>query len=402
MIRRLFTLTTALVLVGACTDAPVAPSVQRLAASAAHTGQSIWAEEITGETGPGSLYGINMPVNWNGSVVYYAHGFVDVAAPVALPTTQDQFGTVRDALGALGYAVAYSSFSSNGYAFAEGLRRTHQLAGLFRSQFGKPQYSYLAGHSLGAEISLALAERYGQQYDGALLMCGLIGGAEAHMNWLGNVRLLFDFFYPGVLPGDVTSVPTNINLNNDIIIPALTAINANPVPVFLINAVDQTPLAGLAPNEWAQSLITAVAWHARGVNDIVGRSHGHLPFENAGTTYTDLVPLTGVPANVLAAINLLIPRYDAPRDAEAWREHNFQPSGDVSFPILTVHTTQDPSIPFFHETLFGQLVNTAGTQDLVVQRPINRYGHCAFTVDEMLTAFQDLVNWVRNDVTPTP
>ena len=158
MFRRLFALTTGLVLVGACTDAPVAPSAQRVAASVAQTGQSIWAEEITGETGPGALYGINMPVNWNGSVVYYAHGFVDVVAPIALPTTQDSTTWVRDALGALGYAVAYSSFSSNGYDFAEGLRRTHQLAGLFRSHFGKPQYSYLAGHSLGAEISLAMAE----------------------------------------------------------------------------------------------------------------------------------------------------------------------------------------------------------------------------------------------------
>lgn len=401
MIRRFLALATGLVLVAACTDAPVAPSAQRLAASAAHAGQSIWAEEITGETGPGSLYGINMPVNWNGSVVYYAHGFVDVAVPVALPTTQDNFTIVRDALGAMGYAVAYSSFSSNGYDFAEGLRRNHQLAGLFRSHFGKPQYSYLAGHSLGAEISLAMAEQFGKQYDGALLMCGVLGGAEAHFNWLASVRILFDYYYPNVLPGNVLSVPPGTDLLTDIQLPAQQAIGANPLPLLLMAAIDQTALAGITPTELVTSLITALSWHARGINDVVARSRGHTPFSNIAA-YTDLAPPFGVPADSLTSLNNNVSRYSSPPPAQAWLDHNYQPSGSVAFPVLTLHTTRDPSVPFFHEDLFGQLVSAAGTQSLVVQRPISRYGHCTFAVDEMLTAFQDLVNWVRNGVTPTP
>ena len=157
MLRRLLTLSTGFILVGACTDVPVAPSAQRLVTGAARAEGSIWAEEITGKTGPGSLYGLHMPVNWNGEVIYYAHGFVDAAFPPVLPTLQDNFNTIRDALGTMGFAVAYSSFSSNGYDFDDGLRRTHQLRGLFQSNFGVATRSYVAGHSLGAEIGLAMA-----------------------------------------------------------------------------------------------------------------------------------------------------------------------------------------------------------------------------------------------------
>jgi pimeloyl-ACP methyl ester carboxylesterase len=398
MARRLLTLVAGLAFIGACTDAPVAPTAQRLASNAILPGaQSIWAEEITGKTGPGSLYGINMPVNWNGEVIYYAHGFVDPAAPVAIPTTQDQFIVIRDLLGAQGYAVAYSSFSSNGYDFAEGLRRTHQLRGIFRSNFGVPSYSYLVGHSLGSEIGLALAETHGNQYDGALLLCGMVGGAEAHFNWVASIRILFDYFYPGVLPGTPTSMPPNID-PFAIIGLVQAAITANPAPAFYIAAIDQTPLAGTSPSEIIFSLAYALVWHARGINDVTSRAHGHVPFTNINTTYTSSV----LPPSLMAAINSGVQRYAAPRDVQAWLDHNYQPTGNVGFPVLTVHTTGDFSVPIFHETLFGQLVNSAGTGDLVVQRIINRYGHCTFSTSEVITAFTDLVNWVKNDISPTP
>ena len=398
--RSLLILAAGLCFMAACTDAPVAPSARRLATGATQP-QPVWADLVEGETGPGSLYGLYKPANWNGEAVFYAHGFVDAAAPVALPSAQDNFNLVRDELGTLGYAVAYSSFSSNGYDFPDGLRRMHQLRGLFASHFGVPTRSYLAGHSLGAEIALALAERHASQYDGALLMCGIVGGATAHFNWLGSVRLLFDYFYPGVLPGSALYMPPGVDLTNDVLNPAQTAIAGNFPPVLFIAAIDQTPLAGTSFAELAQSLVRAVAWHARGINDVTDRAHGHVPFDNTAG-YTDAQAPLGVPSAVLTAVNAAVPQYTSPPDVQAWLDHNYQPSGQLSFPVLTLHTTQDPSVPFFHENLFASLVGGAGTGNFLVQRSINRYGHCAFTVAEMVTAFTDLVNWVENGVTPTP
>jgi pimeloyl-ACP methyl ester carboxylesterase len=396
-------LASILAVASACVDDATAPQIRPLPNP--DVARVVWADSAVGETGPGSLYALYKPTNWNGDAVFYAHGFVDAAAPVALPTTQDSANVLRDALGAMGYAVAMSSYSSNGYDFEDGLRRTHQLKGLLTSRFGRPERSYLAGHSLGGQIGLGLAERYRGQYDGALLMCGVLGGSEAHFTWLGNVRVLFDFFYPGVLPGDVRSVPAGTT-PNDIINRALPAIMANPGPVFVIAAIDQTPLAGRNPNEIINSLVYALVWHARGINDVTDRAQGHLPYGNAGIVFTDaapaFLPLPPVSASLLGAINAMVPRYEATPDAAAWVARNFEPSGVLHFPVLTLHTLHDQAVPFFHETIFGGLVAQAGSSAFLVQRTVNTYGHCNFTQGEVLTAFGDLVNWVTTGVAPTP
>jgi pimeloyl-ACP methyl ester carboxylesterase len=393
---RILTLASGTALVAACTDPPAAPSLHAFTGTPA-AATSLWAESVTGETGPGSQYALYKPVNWNGDAVFYAHGFVDAAAPVAIPTTQDNATALRDAFGAMGYAVAMSSYSSNGYDFDDGLRRTHQLKGLLTSQFGKPGRSYLAGHSLGAQISQALAESFGSQYDGALLMCGVLGGSRAHFNWLGDIRVLFDHFYPGVLPGDVTQWPSNLN-PYVVVQPAVLGALANPTGFGAMLRIDQIPLAGTNQTQLVTSLITALIWHARGIADVTDRTQGHLPYGNVGRTYTS----STLPPAFMALLDSTVARYESPPDAQAALRHNYEPSGAVRIPVLTLHTLWDPSVPYFHENLFAGLVARAGTGSMVVQRPIFTYGHCNFTQQEVLTAFGDLVNWVTNGVRPTP
>ena len=382
----------------ACTDATgVGPRDNHPMATPSANGAFVWDEVIEGSTGPGALYGLYKPPNWNGDVVYYGHGFIDAALPIVRPTG-DSLNYVRDALGALGYAVAYTSFSENGYAFADGVRRMHQLRGLVASAFGRPERSYLMGHSLGAQVAQALAEDE-TQYDGALLMCGVVGGTTYHFSYLGDVRNLFDFFYPGVLPGGVDWMPPNVNPNTDIIPQAVGAITGNPTGAGIIMQLDQTPIPGSNLNEKVFALVYALAWHSRGVNDLLNRVHGHLPYDNAQTTYSSLNPAL---AGVLAVLNASIDRYSATDDAVAWTENNFEPSGALSIPVLTLHTTMDQSVPFGHEARYAGIVNAAGSSDWLVQRSINRFGHCAFDVAHMVTAFSDLANWVENGVKPTP
>ena len=135
-------------------------------------------QQIVGSFGPGALYALFKPANWTGALITYAHGFIDPEAPIALPTNDD-IEALRDALLGLGYAVAYSSFSENGLAVKDGVQRTHQLRGKFASHFGQPAQTYLMGHSLGGLVVVKLAEQFPRQYDGALVMCGMIGGSRA-------------------------------------------------------------------------------------------------------------------------------------------------------------------------------------------------------------------------------
>ena len=210
--------------------------------------------------------------------VFYAHGVIPPQAPVVLPVPQqdwDDIASLREALGQAGFAIAYSSFGENGYAITEGIQRTHQLRGIFTSRVGRPSRSFLIGHSLGAQVVQALAETYPGQYNGALAMCGVLGGTKFQIDYVGNTRALFDFFYPGVLPGNVMEMPENVDPVNQIQLPALSAVLSNQAPLPLIAFANQTRLAGDTPPEIITSLLNALVYHALGVNDLLAYARSH-------------------------------------------------------------------------------------------------------------------------------
>ena len=393
--------------VAACADqAPTSPSAspapsivvpQALRANLSSS-SSVWSRQITGETGPGALYAFFVPNNWNGNVVYYAHGIVDAALPISLPTG-DGFPDVRDALGALGYAVAYSSFSENGWAVKDGAESTHQLRGLFSAKVGKPTRSFLMGTSMGGLVAQNLAEKYPKQYDGTLAMCAPLGGAIEEVNYIANVRVLFDVMYPGVLPGDVLHVPAGIDLNTQVLGPALGAVMANPTGLGVIARIRQTPLAGNDGTELVTSLLYALAYDVRGIDDFLGRTHGHSMFDNSSTTYVAAAPGL-LPDYLLAFVNASAGRFTATSDAINYLDRYYVPSGALGTPTITMHTTRDPLVPFFHEAEFAQLVSQRQDSARLLQRSVDGYGHCAFSTAQMVDAFQALSGWVQTGQKP--
>jgi hypothetical protein len=76
-----FTAAVPLVL-AARVDTPAAPTRlgQLRCASADIAASSIWADR-RGTIGNGALYALFKPVNWNGDVVYFAHGIIDPRSP---------------------------------------------------------------------------------------------------------------------------------------------------------------------------------------------------------------------------------------------------------------------------------------------------------------------------------
>ena len=357
---------------------------------------AIWSNTITGETKSGALYALHMPHRWNGSVVYYAHGIVPAAAPLALPTG-DGFPDVRDALGRLGYAVAYSSFSENGWAVKDGTTRTLQLRQLFERNFDEPRRSYLVGTSMGGLIAQKIAESRAKHYDGILAMCAPLAGATAEVNYIGNVRVVFDALYPGVVPGDVLNVPPGLDLFNDVIVPVKTAITLNPTGLGIISRLAQTPLAGESGAELAGSLIYAIGYDVSGIDDFLGRTKGESMFDNRETWYSAAAPL---PPGTVEQVNQLVGRFDASPRGERFLDQYYNPEGDLDMPTLTLHTTRDPLVPFFHEAEFAQRVARAHHSEKLVQRSVNAYGHCAFTTEQMVGAFQALAGWVTTGHKP--
>jgi pimeloyl-ACP methyl ester carboxylesterase len=384
-------------------------AASRSVASEASSGQ--WESIVTGETGPGSMYALYMPQQWNGTVVYYAHGIRDVLEPVSL-RDQDNLAAIREQLGALHYAVAYSSFDENGYAVKDGAQRTHQLRGLFTSRFGQPQRSLVVGHSLGGLVALDLGERFTGQYDGAASFCGIVGGTQAEVDRMANARLLFDMFYPHVLEGTFDQIPSGYIIDPATQARIVAAIGANPMGLLIIASIKQAGIEfnPFAPPAEAQrqmvtSLITALSFHARGQDNLLSLTNGKFPFDNSATTYSaaDIIvpPLTAqLLAGALQQINATAPRTSGDPSALNYTDKYFTPGGDLRIPTITVHNRFDPLVPYFHEPLLKARVEAAGRSDLLVQRTNLSYGHCNLTIQEQVQAITDLDQWVQTGTKP--
>ena len=399
------------------TAPPLAPSREVTGTSSS----DLWQSTVTGETGPGSTYALYMPRQWNGAVVYYAHGIRNILMePEVSLRDQDNHQAIRDQLGAQGYAFAYSSFDENGYVVKDAAQRTHQLRGLFASQFGQPQRSLLVGHSLGGLVALDLAERFSKQYDGVASFCGVTGGTQAELDHIVNTRMLFDMYYPGLLQGAFDQIPPGYNIDPRVDPATIgriqSAILANPVGLLVIAntmqaGVEFVPDPRFALSTMVQSVVTKLVFHAAGYDNLLAQTNGKFPFDNTTTAYRAASPIVVPPPldalipkaliqAQIASLDARVPRTSGDNVALSYTDRYFTPSGALTVPTITLHNTFDPLVPYFHEPLFADRVVKAGASNLLVQRTNPGYGHCNLGVAEQVRAILDLDEWVKTGVRP--
>jgi hypothetical protein len=210
---------------------------------------------------------------------------------------------------------------------------------------------------------------------------------------------MFDFYYPGVLPGNTMEMPVVItDVLNQIQNPVLGAVFANPAGFQRIALSNQAQLAGNNVNELVTSLIYSLAYHAIGVNDLLRRTHGHILFDNSHTTYGSSIipPFVYDYSDLNAGAN----RFTATPDALDWLEHNYEPTGNLQIPMLTYHKTRDRLVPYRHEAAYKAKVDAAGAAANLVQRSQDAFGHCDFGAQDIMNNFQELVTWVNTGVKP--
>ncbi len=381
-----------LLLTAACVDgaSPVAPVPQQ-----SDVVQGMEATQvIDGSTGPGSLYRFVVPENWNGSLLVYAHGYVAPDDPVALPAEADVFTGL---LVPQGFALAYSSFSENGWDIKDGAQRTHQLLGLFTSKFGRPSRVYIGGASMGGLIAIKLTETFPAVYRGALAACAVSGGTREQFDYYANVRAIFDVLYPGVLPGNATYLPPGTDVTTEIVQPAVAAMAADPDPALELAAIDQTPVPFASGPELVQSIATALESNAGSLSDEL-LAKGRPYFDNTSTVYTS----ASLTPTVMQAINAAVGRFAASPSALVSLDHNYAPSGDLQIPMLMLSDQRDPVVPGFNQSSYLAAVTDRGDSDLLVQRQVPAYGHCLFTPGQIGTAFSDLVAWTEYGIKPAP
>ena len=353
-------------------------------------------------------------------MVVYAHGFIDPVAPIALPDAAPLdvapwVVELRERLLQAGYGVAYSSYSENGWAVDNGARRTREMRPLFTYYFNEPRRTYIVGRSLGSLTTMLLVEKYSiettsglnllglislggtseRAIDGALALCGPVGGGRKQTDYVAHTRVVFDYFYPGVLPGHVLDVPHGLDYSSTSpqVQAIVGSILSNPQAAVALASVDQVELPWTTFPELINSIVRVLGYNVLGTNDLLDRTGGASPFENRSTTYSGLgIGDSGLNAGV-------------GRFAGSWQGSNYlksfyQPTGILKAPILTLHTTLDPDVPFSHEQSLAAIVAKAGYSSKLRQQSYNRYGHCNFSPAETVDAFFRLVKWVEYGVKP--
>ena len=329
------------------------------------------------------------PPYWNGQLVVYAHGYVPPQVPLALPVDELTLpdGTfVPELVLAQGYAFATSSYHKNGYAVEQARKDLNDLVNYVKRQVrpGSLQKVFIAGASEGGEVATMLIERYPDKYDGALALCGPIGGAPYQIQYLSDFRAVFDYFFPDVFPFGVTNVPPTEFLNwpNDVQAIA-RALALNPAATAQLFSVTGAAFDPLDPASTVTTAVGVLYYSIWGTNDLVAAANG-MPYDNQSTVYYS--PLVDN-----AALNAGVERVQADPRAQSYMRRYYQPTGELQRPMVTLHNTLDPAVPFQHEVIYGGLVAATGRSNFFTAFPVPTYGHCNFTADQVLMAFAYLV-----------
>jgi poly(3-hydroxybutyrate) depolymerase len=175
----------------------------------------------------GAGYRIEVPANWNGSLVMWAHGY----RGTGLELTVDNH-PLRSFLVAQGYAWAASSYSRNAYDPSQGAKDTHALTKLFNGLVGRPDRTYITGASMGGHVTGIVAEQWPKSYDGAMPICGVLGDYE-----------LFDYFLDfNVAAQTLSGVGASYPYGPDYLSATVPATKAALGPAFpyVLNANGQT------------------------------------------------------------------------------------------------------------------------------------------------------------------
>jgi hypothetical protein len=107
------------------------------------------------------------------------------------------------------------------------------------------------------------------------------GRAFDGYGWQYYVRDIFDFFYPGVLPGSAVDLPAGTDIAQGIVTPAIAAMSADPTFKFATIAhhyiASLTTLA-TAGDSRAELLQDFYQFHSTGMNDVKNRPMKRVVF----------------------------------------------------------------------------------------------------------------------------
>ena len=330
---------------------------------------------------------------FNGTVILFAHGYIPVGAPAGTWLSQLQLpdGTSLPALvNGLGFGFAASSFSKDGLAIVQGIQDTKALINVITGLQITVGKVLLAGASEGGLVTAKSIES-DSSYAGGLAVCGPIGSFQQQINYLGDARVLFDYFFPGVLGGAWTknsiTIPTELMADwTSKYDPAIRqAISKKPLAALQFLNVSQIPI-GLNLANAGDAIVSALWYNVFATNDAIATLGGN-PYGNIGHTYKGSLND--------AKLNASVARFGEDSAAQTALT-NYETDGLLGNPLVTLHTTADPQVPFWQETLYRTKVRSRNSLSDLNQVPVFAFGHCNVNATDAKLALALLLLKTRN------
>jgi pimeloyl-ACP methyl ester carboxylesterase len=377
-----------------------------------------------GVTLPGSLpdkatYLIECPTGtWNGTLLLYSHGYVAPGSKSGNPATDVGDPATGAYLLAHGFALAGSSYATEGWAIQQALPDQISTLDVFDSTFGTPARTIAWGHSLGGIITAGLLQDYPNRFNAALPMCGVLSGGVATWNTALDAEFAFQkLIDPTVQIVNIKNPTANLSEAESTAAVAQATAQGR-ARLALVAALGDTPgwfdpaspepaptdFAAQEQNQflWASQVTFAFAFALRA--ELESRAGGNVSWNTGVNYFADLAKSADLrevialyhQAGLSLTEDLLTlnraARISADQPAVTYLEKYIAFDGDISVPVLTMHTTGDGLVVPENEQAYRSVVDRAGNGRLLSQIFVSRAGHCTFTPAETITALNVLLN----------
>src|SRR5437773_1777332 len=345
----------------------------------------------------GADYLVEVPADWSGGLVVFAHGIqrgpgkgAAATPPIAGHILGERHASI---------ASGYRAREYQPHLFIEDLVALREL---FLKEIGQPRWTIIYGQSMGGHIVVASLELRPGIYQGGLAECGLVDGigiADYLMAYTAAAELI-----SGVPLLDAPDKEAFARVLNERVVPALGM-----------------PGSYTARGRQFDRVVKYLMGADRAGNDLPLRLQGLQRRYLLNMIYrspdVEKEPTPGGRAASTVHIRYRIdPGLGLTEDELNARVRRLQPAKDgrspsanpvyadrtgrLTVPLLTLHETGDAWVPLSLEQSYRRRTLAAGTDHLLVQRVMRGPGHCAFDGEMREQAFDDLVAWIERGVKP--
>lgn len=375
-----------------------------------------------GQPGGESAYRIEVPLDWNGTLVMYAHGYRGNGTTVHVGSPE-----LRSYFIDHGYAWAASSYALNGYDVGTGVVDTHDLLQAFPKITGQtPARVIMSGLSMGGEITAVEIEYYRNTYAGAMPYCGVLGANDLFNYYLG------DNVTAAALTGTKIQYPLTLNTGvaygltyDNLVLSELSKLGITPSSSGTSFATDLT----VTGQRWADTVEQLSGGKRPGFSSALAYwdSFGFPPLTNIPFLFGLYPGLSGgtigyADGNVAGNTNTVYRFSSRPGRLSALEKQlnasvlrvapTATPSdnptvtelpgvaGNPGIPVLSIHGLGDLFVPLSMDQRYNQLMIANGEGNLFVDRTIREVRHCGYTPSELASGFSALVNWIQTGQRP--